>query len=494
MPNKRQVQKLFNIIARALRVIETFPDNKNEIIAINGFYSAFIDTKEYILSVFNTENDCFLLKLEEYVVALENETSNIKYAKAFALCLVLDTKISYLQNVNNAFSVYSLVPIYSNHTTILREPLNTDYKDTGIWINPRLPVSLLYEDSIEQGRPRRLFNRDSYMGINGEIKNFSYTFWDEIISITNILMPNDFLIDNPSCFRVAFTPLSNRNDLLEIKIKTIKRNGIDYRGESLKKLNHSNELLSAYCNAWSVACETHAHLFFAPEMLCSKDMATIDNGFNTLIHQMISKKESQHESVPVITILPSYWRNHSNSCQLVSQSGEVIGEQYKYMPYVQKDGYIIESLKNRSFKEIIIIHIPDVHRVAVMICSDFLTNQENWLENYICKQLLPTLIIVPSFSSGEQDFINSLPITQRYGTSIIWGNCCGAKEKGEKQIGGCSVVGIDGIKRFKDEKKCKTCEGLNCCLFTIDIPLKIVGNRIIDSIKVNHILKSDKLE
>lgn len=192
--------------------------------------------------------------------------------------------------------------------------------------------------------------------------------------------------------------------------------------------------------------------------------------------------------------MPSLWRSHNNSCQIVYQDGKLLGEQFKFNPYIDKGNRRIESLKSKEKKEIILLHIPGVHRIVVMICSDFLTDQENWLENIICKQLLPTLILVPSFSPGEQDFINSLSITKRYGASVIWGNCCGAKCKGENQIGGCGIVGTDRIMRFKDKCKCGfTCNGEQSCIFTIELPLKLTGNNENDKNFLKHLLNSDKI-
>ena len=426
----------------------------------------------------------FLKKVEELVNAIEKEDDACKFVKSITICQFLDQKISYSNSLKDTFSVFSVVSVYNNKFTVLKEPLNPNYKEVGICINPRLPVSLLFEEDQQQDHPHRLFNRDGYMGINGDLNNISYVKWDESLSITNIIFPNELSNKNSSCFKIAFSPLSCRKDLLDTDTDTIERGGTSYTGEYLKKLNYPDELQNSFCNAWLMACKADANIFFAPEMLCTENMFTTENDYNALMRQMSLKRLSIGETPPSITITPSLWRNHSNSCQIISQDGEVLGEQFKFNPYVDKGKRRMESLEVIDKKEIILLHIPGVHRIVVMICSDFLTNQENWLENIICKQLLPTLILVPSFSPGEQDFINSLSIAKRYGASVIWGNCCGAKKEGENQIGGC----------FKDVNECGlTCDGTKSCIFTIELPLKLTVNKGNDNICLKHLLNSDKI-
>ncbi|MBR5233109.1 MAG: hypothetical protein IKW03_02760 [Clostridia bacterium] len=494
MPNAQQVQKYFNIFARALRVVEDFPENKAQIFALENSKEISIETRTFLLAKFKLDKEEFLKEIEMLIVSIEEADESCKFVKALTMCQFLDEIISYLDSCDGTFSVFSLVSVYSNNVVVLDEPLNGNYKETGIWINPKFIASLLYKEDPQQDYPQRLFNRDGYMGINGDLNNISYIKWDSSLSITNVIVPNEFSVENSSCFKIAFSPLLNRKDLLDTDIIRLDRGGKTFTGECLKKLNHSTELEKSFCSAWSMACKANANILFAPEMLCTEIMAKIDNGFNSLIYKMSQEKLLQGESVADITIMPSYWRDCNNSCQITYQNGEILGEQFKFHPYTDKKNGRMESLKEINKKEIILIHIPNVHRIVVMICSDFLTDQEKWLENIVCKQLLPTLILVPSFSPGEQDFINSLSIAKRYGTSVIWGNCCGAKAEGENQIGGCGIVGMDNIMRFRDVNKCGlTCNDGQGCIFTIEIPLKLTGNKDNDTISVKHLLNSDKI-
>ena len=286
MPNAQQVRKYFDILARALRVVEDFPGNKQEIFALENSEKISLDTHNFMSSVFKLDEEEFLKEIELLVSTVEKDDKAHKFIKATTMCQFLDLRISYLDSCEGAFSVFSVISVYSNNVVVLDEPLNRNYKEVGICINPRLPVSLLYAEDQQQHHPHRLFNRDGYMGINGDLKNISYIKGDASLSVTNVIVPNELSAGSFSSFKIAFSPLSNRKDLLDTDIAQIKRKGTNYIGEYLKKLNHPTELRESFCRAWSMACKAKANIFFAPEMLCTEDMFTTENDYNTLIKQM----------------------------------------------------------------------------------------------------------------------------------------------------------------------------------------------------------------
>lgn len=118
------------------------------------------------------------------------------------------------------------------------------------------------------------------------------------------------------------------------------------------------------------------------------------------------------------------------------------------------------------------IHIPGVHRIAVVICAEFQPLRDH-MAGVLCGSLGATLILVPSYSKGEQDFINSLSTLSDYGVSVVWGNCCGAART-PQVTGGCSIAGIDGIQRFGTQCRCgRSCEGTRACLYLTRLPLAL---------------------
>lgn len=97
--------------------------------------------------------------------------------------------------------------------------------------------------------------------------------------------------------------------------------------------------------------------------------------------------------------------------------------QEKYIPFVNVATNKIEALEEPEVRTTVIIHIPGVHRIAI----------------------------------------------------VIWGNCCGAIRSDEKAIGGCGVAGMreDIVFGEKCNETCRgSCKGISACVFLVDIPLK----------------------
>lgn len=494
MVTKQQAQLYMNQFARALNMVNLFPSCYSEIYALHNFRTKFEDMNTQLNVLNIKEPDVFLDALEQIISEAEAQDTHTQIIYAVAICLFLDRKLSYLADVNDAFSIYALVPLSNNKSVVINKPLNSNYKDTGVWINPKFSACLLYECNSAQQKERRMFNRDSFVGLNGELKNCSFVRWDDSLSVVNIIVSAEFLAErHAQRLRVGFSPLSDNKDLLDSDVVPINRNNIDFSGEQLNTIKSPDLIMERFCYAWKLACDNNVDIFFAPEMLCTEEMHNSVENYNLLIQRMSMERLLKGKTIPSINILPSYWHQGINSCQITYQDGKILGEQSKRFPYVNREKGTLEAISFQNSNNIILLHIPGVHRIAVMICADFLTQQEDWLEKYICGQLQATLIIVPSYSGGEQDFINSLPIVKRYGTSVIWGNCCGAKVKGEKQIGGCGMVGTDTITRFSDVCTCQSsCQGTTGCAFIVDIPLKLTGNMENDNVLVMHHTKSDK--
>lgn len=109
-----------------------------------------------------------------------------------------------------------------------------------------------------------------------------------------------------------------------------------------------------------------------------------------------------------------------------------------------------------------------------MICSDYLTCSTE-MQQKMFADLGITLLLVTSYSRGEQDFITKLSELKKYGTTVVWGNCCAAT-KPKRIRGGCSIAALDKVHRFND---CAQCNDIckESCLFLVKIPLRINRNQ-----------------
>lgn len=130
------------------------------------------------------------------------------------------------------------------------------------------------------------------------------------------------------------------------------------------------------------------------------------------------------------------------------------------------------------------IHMKNQQRIAIAICAEFIANPER-ITHFLCEQLCATLLLVPSYSNGERDFIDSLSTLKPYGTSVIWGNCCGAVHDDkphahmQRTVGGCSYAGIDCPNRFGTMAKCNFhCGTSSVCFFVVNIPTAVSQGKI----------------
>lgn len=99
----------------------------------------------------------------------------------------------------------------------------------------------------------------------------------------------------------------------------------------------------------------------------------------------------------------------------------------------------------------------------------------------VCREMKESMeqsAIVPSYSHGERDFMNQLGTLFPYGTGVIWGDCCGAVAYSPKIIGGCSIVGYNEVHWMGKHCQCDYSCGMSSgCLFTVELPLKIVMSK-----------------
>ena len=186
--------------------------------------------------------------------------------------------------------------------------------------------------------------------------------------------------------------------------------------------------------------------------------------------------EAEREKMPSLIVLPSYWYKGKNTASVLDKYGNVLCRQNKQNPFrFEYDGVgCLEGIYT-SFM-VNIFHYEGIGRFAILICKDFLTTK--YLEQLMrCFKL--TLILVPSFSTGSYDFVQSFDLCAHDDCNVVWINTCAAMEKGKES--NFEYVGYvrKRIARSDDEsqKLChmKSCEGLRngtCrrdCLYIEDI-------------------------
>lgn len=516
-------QIFMDLLAKALSVYSSYSDLDNDRIgSIPTFQKISSSVTNYLDSIWEQDENSFLKNLEKYICRIQKTADNKKYIMIKDVCLWMDQHILHdVEDSERGISLWKLT--HGGETPRICGALNSNYDDTSIWINPKYSVrpSLDIDNTQEE---KSVANKNVFHGLNGELTNISYFVKDELqdYEIVNVILERNHWERKEkenSNLCIGFSPLSDDKEVIKVKKYTkIERNGKIYKGFVPELTYSTKKMKTRMKNDLTMAAELGVDVFFMPEMLGTSELCGSEQNSIEWIQEEYNKVMDDMK-FPYVIILPSLWSNNSNSATVVMYDGTVLGEQKKNEPFLYSKGNrdsmdyeeILEALDESKTKKYVILHVPGVHRIAILICSEFLLeNRVKWSE-LLCAQLGVTLIIVPSFSPGEQDFINIIDSLEKYDTSVIWGNCCGAILSRAKGIGGCALSGTKEKHVFGEEhepcnrcqyrenceyrEKCKncelckrreqcisckydelccenSCENISSCVFTIDLPYK----------------------
>lgn len=419
----------------------------------------------------------------------------------------MDQTMSYDEDPGrHRFSARALLEDFDTKVVELFS-LNTNYEVTGIQIGPKFPVLGCGSNPVVLGtgdsKANPAANRDAFSMLNGGLHNVTVIRIDPSVRYVHRILPKYWFEKSllRKTLNIAFAPMTDDPESLVINHGRTTTGGFAYHSLEVKDVNKPKELLGRMkrdrCDA-SISAE--ADIIVYPEVLGSnqsEETITLPNGeeHNLFVGLQASLFTQQRIPPPPITILPSISRNGINEASIVDQDGRVIAHQKKYTPFISRSEKAVEHLQEFDQREYIILHIPEVHRIAVLICSDFLQICQKGPRS-IFEEACVTLVLVPSFSGGESDFMKLMTCLKPYGTSVVWGNCCGASVKPLKRIGAYSSIDTLTAPDFKSVSKCDgTCAGIKSCVFTTSLPLKTSFESGTEYSSVCHFIeKSDNSE
>ena len=417
----------------------------------------------------------------EFLKSLYKKRSlNEIVVSAAALVFFIDERVTYDQ-ANSAGKI-DFSPLFNTEKVNYYETghLNSDdnLEQTGIWLNPKFEPGMMVEDAALQ-KVRPLGNRDSVYFFNNKLNHFRFFNHKKYpVSVKNIFL-NSFEASSGN-LRIAFSPMcSNGKGLLKIKEVNVKDNeGFQRKGFLIEDINNGGQLNSRYKNDLSLAGELKADIFFGPEILGTEEMTAEEYGYLPFLSDLFR----ENIQLPSLIFQPSFWKNGKNYSCVAAGTGEKLGEICKTQPFVHKD-LGMEALNKTEDQELLLIHIPQVACVSAMICAEFLAENGKNCEDVLFSCLGVDLLLVPSFSSGERDFINKIGAFRQYGVNVIWGNSCSAvkePENAEKQksclAGAVFIAGTGDTFEFGDKalEHCGfRCSEKNSCVFIADFPMKV---------------------
>lgn len=488
-------QEFVNLMAKALQILVSV--SREDLYTLNAMkdYSAIGNDVKQKIDTPTIESAQQLLERIRSILSIAQSCTNpdrLLYAKA--LCQYLDQLISYSDDMcnstgiwaNNRIFLHCLVPVQSDRTPVMLKSLNSNYLETGVCISPKFPVSNAINITSTPAMPRSLVSQNALYGINGSLLNVSYRPYEkDSPKVQHIILSERACHEGEQCLpqetRIVFSPLTDRSDLLVTQNCDLPD---QYQGFEITNLADPSYIEKRFSKTWLESCKKRPDIFFAPEMLSTDNMIRIENGGSTFLRPLLKEAAMNGWIPPRLTIMPTHWKNRANQVLVFDETGQYLGTQFKCTPYVDQKKSRIEALSPANSADVLMIHMKNQQRVAIAICAEFITNKKR-ISCFLCEQLEATLILVPSYSNGERDFVDSLPTLKPYGTSVIWGNCCGAVCDEESQgptqrtVGGCSYAGIDNPTRFGPIVNCNfRCGTSSACFFMIDIPTTVSQSKV----------------
>lgn len=287
---------------------------------------------------------------------------------------------------------------------------------------------------------------------------------------------------NSDVLKIAISPLT-KEKTVNFSVPYTRKNHKTGAVQNLfrvENVSNESELEKLIIEDIINAGKARANILVFPEMLGTENM---------LNDILTSLRNNSTDTIPPLIVFPSIWKKSGNesdntnrSC-IIYDGEEVLFEQYKRVCFkYAKEGFdVYEDISlSEKYNEIHMLHIDGIGRFCVIICYDYLENQNRSL---IMENMYPTLVCSPSFSTGSFDF--SILSEKYFNNSCnwIWCNTCSASNE-TKNKHNFDIVGIvTTLNKHNDQKRNDSfkqkfdgvgqCTRQDCinCLFYADIPL-----------------------
>ena len=228
--------------------------------------------------------------------------------------------------------------------------------------------------------------------------------------------------------------------------------------------------------AFQEACEKNAHILVFPEMYGT---SALSNCADDVIDYNID------QPAPIV-VMPSWWHDNRNEAPVLDDSLGVLFKQAKHSPFLYDKidhRYHAPSLEDIKDEEHIVylLHIPQIGRVCVCICKDFLMDS---YRRMLSESLEASFILIPAFTPEIDHFKNCMGELRHAGSYGVFINCCAARTHGSDEytpITNSDIVGevmlTRSVSSYYDPPlgllypRCDgKCDGRHtCCVFIVRI-------------------------
>lgn len=298
-------------------------------------------------------------------------------------------------------------------------------------------------------RGSQLYNRiDNFLQ---NILIVDYRLW-EGWSIMHYFLPISLLAkaDEEKKLSVAFSPYKTEDDFVLNKYieNDEQKFAVQYTGNPEADVEKVKKIIE-------LAAENSVSIIIFPEMLGNTVME------EAIADYLMEPVWQERGDPPALILLPTVWNNHTNTASLLDGTGTVICRQCKQYPYILPDGYEEDIYPDRT---VYLIHGQGIGRIAIMICRDFLT--VDYLSR-VLSGLKTTLLLVPSYSTGDHDFEQVSGRLLSEDCCVIWTNACSVmkKQTGKRKMGMVLQAGkarLEIGERYKEYICPGNCDSPEC--------------------------------
>ena len=232
MRQNEVIQTYMNLLAKVLQVLTQYSETD---LSMSKATEKYADVYDYVRRQFEEARDkdaaALLGVISELLCKMNDAEANLRvvYAEAIALCMDKLIDYSDRQNTweNGHFCLFDLVPIRNDRPLIRKEPLNDNWKDVGVCIIPRLPVSKAQTHVDSELKERSLGGRNMSYGINGDLINIGYYPWEKDtpnvchVILSDRVLPGEQGFPNKHVLRFLLSPMAR--SFLRLKINPTQR-------------------------------------------------------------------------------------------------------------------------------------------------------------------------------------------------------------------------------------------------------------------------------
>jgi Predicted amidohydrolase len=412
---------LFDIMAKAYKEIIPYDSNKIARFYYPEDYSdIYKEIKIYCESLYKG----YEFSINELKNKFKKIIENIDVDK---LCFVYYSIIMAIdQNIEYKLKISENGEIFNNYNSL--------NKNSGIGVHIYVKINNSIINTIDENilnyekknskevpktglRPKYAYNPKS---INCSLDNYiileKYELGDYEIHFHE-LIDEDILFNRISSsgqVRIGIVPFIDHNIESMLKVET-ENNSFWVDGAQEKYKDIFIERFKIHIE--SLLNENVDFIIF-PEMLLIREVVNIIGEYIENLSYGNTK----------IILLGSISENHSNSCNVYDNFGELVFKQHKKTSFIYKNKY--EELLDNSDKRIHVLDIKGVGRIFTFICKD-LSNDELMR---IPKQLGADIIMFPAFSGSLDMEEFSCGFSATHNCINIFANTCAAFGKKDERV------------------------------------------------------------